>query len=126
MNFLDPMFVILTSSGTLFILLGAILYKKPPKEINFMYGYRTLASMKSQDRWDFAQVTSATEKIKTGIIMWLCAAIGMYLDMSEALSVFGGLAIMIVLSLMPSFTTERALMQEFGPVEETSPNENRE
>lgn len=31
--------------------------KKPPKDINGIYGYRTSMSMKNQDTWDFAHRT---------------------------------------------------------------------
>ena len=33
---------------------GRMMEKKPPREINSIYGYRTSRSMKNQDTWDFA------------------------------------------------------------------------
>lgn len=36
------------------LVMGLIFVKRPPKEINDLYGYRTLRSMKSQEAWDFA------------------------------------------------------------------------
>lgn len=36
------------------ILFGRIFMKKPPKEINAAYGYRTRMSMKNKDTWEFA------------------------------------------------------------------------
>ena len=34
--------------------IGLSFLKKPPKDINGAYGYRTPMSMKNQDTWDFA------------------------------------------------------------------------
>lgn len=34
---------------------GLLLEKRPPKEINGVFGYRTSQSMKSKDAWEFAQ-----------------------------------------------------------------------
>ena len=38
----------------LIICFGNLLYKKPPKKINGMYGYRTARSMKTAETWEFA------------------------------------------------------------------------
>ncbi len=35
--------------------MGLLLEKRPPKEINGVFGYRTSQSMKSKDTWEFAQ-----------------------------------------------------------------------
>ena len=35
--------------------IGVLYLKRPAKEINWMYGYRTQKAMKSQESWDFAQ-----------------------------------------------------------------------
>jgi len=37
------------------LILNAIVYFFPPKEINKYYGYRSKQSMKNQRNWDFAQ-----------------------------------------------------------------------
>ena len=41
--------------GLLSVILGIVMYKKPPKKINGIYGYRTSTSMKTQHTWNFAQ-----------------------------------------------------------------------
>ena len=38
----------------LMILVGIIMFKYPPKKINFFVGYRTVNSMKNKERWDFS------------------------------------------------------------------------
>lgn len=50
----------------LFILFGLFLFKFQPKTINWMYGYRTFRSMKSQEAWDFANRYSAKLLLYTG------------------------------------------------------------
>jgi len=41
----------------------------PPKKINYLYGYRTAASMKNQQTWDEANKYSANYMIKCGIAL---------------------------------------------------------
>ncbi len=36
------------------IILGLMFKKKAPKNVNFIYGYRTTMSMKNKDTWEFA------------------------------------------------------------------------
>ena len=60
------MLLILTLGGLIFVIAGFIQHRFPPKKINHLYGYRTSASMKSQESWDFAQQYSAKKMIETG------------------------------------------------------------
>ena len=50
-----PLPSILFLSGGIFYLAALVLSKFPLKKINYFYGYRTKASMKSQESWNFAQ-----------------------------------------------------------------------
>ena len=43
----------------IFLVVGIVFWKYPPKKINEFYGYRTTRSRKSQEAWDFAQRYSA-------------------------------------------------------------------
>jgi uncharacterized membrane protein len=62
----NPLFITLGSCGIIFIVMGFIMSKKPPKEINHLYGYRTPRAMKNQKIWDYAQVYSAKVMMKYG------------------------------------------------------------
>ena len=53
----------------LMILIGFMFIKKPPKNINIWYGYRTKMSMKSQEAWDFAHKMCGRLWIKLGILI---------------------------------------------------------
>ena len=39
---------------TVMVLFGRAFLKKAPKEINYVFGYRTSRSMKNRDTWEFA------------------------------------------------------------------------
>lgn len=56
-----------------FIPLGFILMKYPPKGINSMYGYRTSLSMKNQDTWDVSQKYGGFSMIILGAINGILA-----------------------------------------------------
>lgn len=53
----------------LMIILGQVLLKKPPKNINGIYGYRTSMSMKNKDTWEFAHQYCGNLWVKSGIAM---------------------------------------------------------
>ena len=54
-----------------FLFCGLLMLKFPPKKINPLYGYRTLASMRSEEAWKFAQKLSA----RRFILLAACSAI---------------------------------------------------
>ena len=56
---IGPFLILDALTGIILIVVGFILLKYPPKEINSLYGYRTEKSMKSQEAWDFAQIFSS-------------------------------------------------------------------
>lgn len=53
----------------LMIILGQVLLKKPPKNINGIYGYRTSMSMKNKDTWAFAHEYCGNLWVRSGIVM---------------------------------------------------------
>lgn len=65
--FINPLSV----CGIVFIIIGIITLKFPPKKINPLYGYRTKKSMKNQLNWTFAQTYSSKKMIISGFIMTL-------------------------------------------------------
>ena len=69
--------VILLFTGPLFLILGLILYRFPPRKINPLFGYRTSRSMRDQASWDLAQVVSSREIVKAGIVQSLCGLSGL-------------------------------------------------
>ena len=57
------------------ILFGIITIKKAPKNINYIFGYRTTRSMKSEDTWQFAHELCGRLWWKIGLITLVLSAI---------------------------------------------------
>lgn len=74
-NLENPITYILGSTGALFGIFGLILYYFPPKSINYIYGYRTLRSMKDQETWDYAQKLAGKWMTTVGIAFLIIALI---------------------------------------------------
>ena len=55
----------------LIIFIGYIMYKYPPKKINWIVGYRTRKSMKNEENWKFANQYCGKLWIKIGLIMFV-------------------------------------------------------
>ena len=55
--------------GLIFMIMGYIQKRFPPKHINGLYGYRMPSAMKNQQTWDEANGFSARYMIRLGVIM---------------------------------------------------------
>lgn len=66
------------------LLIGLLFYFKPPKKINYIYGYRTAMSMKNQETWDYAHRFCGRLWIFIGIFMLVATAALLYLFLSGA------------------------------------------
>lgn len=55
-------------SSIIFIIVGVILKVWPPKEINYIFGYRTFFAMKNQETWKEGNEFSGTMMILSGVI----------------------------------------------------------
>lgn len=110
----SPIFLILLLSGLIFFIVGIIFQKYPPKKMNWIYGYRTPSSMKSQERWDFAQRYSANELKRGGVFMLLISFIGLFINVDEAVGVVIGLGILILISIYLIIKTETAIRSKFN------------
>jgi uncharacterized membrane protein len=109
-----PLFILTIIVGPVFMITGLVLHQFPPREINFIYGYRTRNSMRSMERWRYAQKYAAG--IITGIgVMYLLAGLGLCsseLDIMNALIV--GLLLLLGLCSSIYWIVERKLKQKFG------------
>jgi uncharacterized membrane protein len=66
---LDPIPLVLILEGLIFLAAAWISVRFPARKINLTYGYRTKASMSSQERWDFAQAYSRREMFRGGLYL---------------------------------------------------------
>ena len=114
MAWTNPLFLIPAIIGVVCIAMGVIMRKYPPKQINYLYGYRTAQSMMSQERWEFAQQYAASVFLKWGALLSLIALLGLVLKIGEAIGLAIGLLIGIAFVAIPWMLTERALKERFG------------
>jgi uncharacterized membrane protein len=113
MDFLNPLFLLLGICGLTFLLLGLLMYKNPPKEINHLYGYRTRQSMSSQEKWDFAQVFAGKLMYKGGSFFITLGVIAALLNLSEALNIIIGLGTLLLFCVYLIYKTEKQLKLKF-------------
>lgn len=72
----DPFSFTLLLTGLIFVAMAELTRRYPPRKINHLYGYRTKASMSSQERWDFAQQAASLRSRFLGWVMVGLAAVG--------------------------------------------------
>ena len=108
-NLLIP--AILLSAGKLFL-------KKAPKDINWIFGYRTNMSMKNEDTWAFAHKVAGAFWWKWGWITLAITVVAMLLILNksnEVISVVG--CIVMFAQMIPLIAviphTEKALRNTF-------------
>lgn len=109
----NPLLIIPVSFGLISIIAGFIMLKFPPKKINSLYGYRTSSSMKSQERWDFAQTYSSKEMIKLGLLITLCGLVGLIYHPNERTATILGLSLMISTIIVLLIRVELAIKKKF-------------
>lgn len=100
------------------IIFGKQFSKKAPKEINYLFGYRTSMSMKNKDTWEFAHKYCGRLWLKIGWIMFVVSFIIMLFVLGkgeQAIGTWGGALCMIqcVVLVASIFPTERALRKNF-------------
>ena len=95
--------------GLVFLIGGLILKKKPPRKINYLYGYRTKRSMANQKAWDFAQRYSGVEMMRIGIIQLIFSMSGLLLEMSILVETIVGISLMTTLVILLIVRTETAI-----------------
>lgn len=96
------------------IILGYILYRFPPKKINFFYGFRTKMSMKNKKNWDFANKRLAKLLFITGLVMVVITTILFLLNHYKVINLTENNMVVVVLIesaiiLLPAFIVENKL-----------------
>ena len=107
MDFLKDLLLVPLLVGPIFILSGLILNLFAPKKINSLYSYRTINSMKSQERWDYAQKVSALELIKLGSILTILSFPGIFINFSEIIEILIGLGLILTVIIILFIRIER-------------------
>lgn len=113
---MDHLLLVPLLTGPLFLVVGLILWKRPPARINMTSGYRTRASMASQERWDFAQRHAARGSLRLGAALLASSLIGVVVPLNNWLNTGLGMALLFVGIGIMIGSTERALKRRFGPL----------
>ena len=110
----EPLAMISISAGTIFILVGLFLNRFPSKKINPIYGYRSKASMHSQERWNFSQPLAGRMLAQAGVASSMIGVLSLFVTIPENWQ--PGLAIggVIVNAAWPILLTEKAIRDRFG------------
>lgn len=100
------------------IVIGIIFYNRPPKNINFIFGYRTDLSMKNQKTWAFAHHLLGKIWMIMGSILLPIMCVPMFFVMRASESTIGILgAVLASISIFPLvisiFPVEKALEKNF-------------
>lgn len=118
MNFFDPFSITLLLSGGIFVIAAEWTRRRPPKTINHLYGYRTKASMASQERWDFAQQASSVRSRFWGWVMITLGMFGLGLGGVPVIpGVLLSVGILITCCVLLLTGTEKDLKKHFGPLQ---------
>ncbi len=113
MNYTNPLFLIPLLVGITFIIVGFIMLKFPPKKINYLYGYRTKNSMKSQERWDFAQKYSSKLMTYCGFGLLVISLITIFITINEIAGIIIGLILPFICVAILFIKTEKAIKSNF-------------
>ncbi|NNT71066.1 SdpI family protein [Flavobacterium sp. IMCC34852] len=100
-------------TGVIFVVMALITLGFPPKKINYLYGYRTRASMKNQQVWDFSQRYSSLKMLQIGLVLVAASFVNVFLNLSDGLQVSLGSSLLIIACAYLFFTTERAIRKNF-------------
>lgn len=111
----NPLFLMPVLIGLIFIVAGFVLSKFPPKDVNALYGYRTNNSMKSKERWDFAQKYSSDQIIRIGGFLFLTGiVVGIIYKPEVKIAMFLGLGLVITMVIVLFIRVEKAIKIKFG------------
>src|SRR6218665_902714 len=100
-------------TGGIFTVAAAIMYIFPPKKINSFYGYRTPASMKSQERWTFSQRFSAIAMLQSGLGLLAVSGLGFWSPFSPSVNNTLAWTALIAAVILMLYRTEKAIKAKF-------------
>ncbi len=100
------------------IVMGKIFLKTAPKEINYIFGYRTNMSMKNRDTWEFAHKFCGKIWYYAGLAMLPISVIPLLFVIGKGediIGTVGGIICMIGVAVIIAsiFPTEIALRKNF-------------
>jgi len=111
--FIYPLPSILFLSGGIFYLVALVLSKFPPKKINYFYGYRTKASMKSQESWNFSQKLHIKKMKYISLYIFIIGAFLSFLNIELMWSLWLGIIISVLMPVLMILEVEKELKTRY-------------
>lgn len=108
-----PLPSILFLSGGIFYLAALVLSKFPLKKINYFYGYRTKASMKSQESWNFAQNYTSKKMKYISLYIFIIGAFLSFLNIELMWSLWLGIIISVLMPVLMILEVEKELKTRY-------------
>ena len=108
-----PLPSILFLSGGIFYLAALVLSKFPPKKINYLYGYRTKASMKSQESWNFSQNYTSKKMKYISLYIFIIGAFSIFLNIELMWSLWLGIIISVLMPVLMILEVEKELKTRY-------------
>ena len=102
-------------TGGIFVLSGWILFKRPPRHINWFYGYRTAAAMRSPERWKFAQREGAKASMQAGAALMALAIPAWFWWPVPAYGLFLAILLLVAAVVFIFWRVQGKLSKRFGP-----------
>ncbi len=104
------------------IIIGKSFLKASPKDINYIYGYRTSMSMKNRDTWEFAHKLCGKIWFWAGVILLPVSIVPLIFVVEKSTEIIGTVGaavtvldlIVIVLSIIPVEVTLKKTFDESG------------
>lgn len=106
---ISPAVLVPGLTGLIFILAGWILFKYPPSTPNSIYGYRTLRSMSSKEKWDVAQKEGGKSMMRWGGFSFFMGVFGASFSFSALQGLLYGIITIVFAVAMTLISTERKL-----------------
>ena len=98
--------------GPLLLILSLLFKAYPPKNRNWLYGYRTTRSMKSQETWDASNKYSVDLMIWISVITIICQVVT-YLLFEPATALLISCSVMCILLVGIFVIVEKHLKENF-------------
>ena len=113
MEIINPLALILVVTGIIFYVAGLIQAKYPPKKINFLYGYRTTTSIRSQEIWDFSQTLSAKKIQQLGVYLFFGGILAYFINIDHFFAMWIGISLVTGSPVLLIFQVEKELKRRF-------------
>lgn len=113
-NIIYELFFVSFLCGWIFLIVAVLMRYAPPQEINGLYGYRTAASMKNKERWDYAQQYAAGSMTRAAIAMIIISLTGFLFDIPKEVKESIGGVLLLLACIYMFIDTEKAIKKRFG------------